>query len=140
MTSYDSENFVKEKTCSKNAENPNCIYLFITNSRFQNTTRFSSSLCDFDKVTLVMITTTFQKSSLNKNLFIDRISPLEVFLGNVVLKICSKFKGEHSCRSVILIKLLCVAITLWRECSPVNLLHIFRITFLRNTSGGLLLY
>ena len=29
----------------------------------------------------------------------------EVFLGKGVLKICSKFTGEHSCRSVILIKL-----------------------------------
>ena len=26
------------------------------------------------------------------------------------------------------------------ECSPVNLLHFFRTTFLKKTSGGLLLY
>ena len=32
-----------------------------------------------------------------------------------------------------------VEITLRRGCSPVNLLHIFRTTFPKNTSGGLLL-
>ena len=31
-------------------------------------------------------------------------------------------------------------ITLWHGCSPVNLLHIFRIPFYKNTSGGLVLY
>ena len=30
-----------------------------------------------------------------------------VFLGKGVLKICSKFTGEHPCKSVISIKLLC---------------------------------
>ena len=33
-------------------------------------------------------------------------NPAEVFLGNVVLKIYSKFTGEHSCRSMIPVKLL----------------------------------
>ena len=31
----------------------------------------------------------------------DRSSHREVFLGKVVLKICSKFSGEHPCRSAI---------------------------------------
>ena len=31
----------------------------------------------------------------------------EVFLGEVALKICSKFTGEHPCRSEISIKLFC---------------------------------
>ena len=35
---------------------------------------------------------------------IHRSSHPEVFLVKVVLKICSKFTGEHPCRSVILIK------------------------------------
>ena len=35
-----------------------------------------------------------------------RSSPSEVFLGKGVLKICSKFTGEHPCRSAISIKLL----------------------------------
>ena len=52
-----------------------------------------------------------------------------VFLRKSVLKICSKFTGEHLCRSVISIKL----------CSPVNLLQIFKTPFPRNTSGWLLL-
>ena len=43
-----------------------------------------------------------------------RSSPPEVFLGKGVLKICSKFTGEHPCRSVISIKL------------HSSLLHIFR--------------
>ena len=36
----------------------------------------------------------------------DRSSHPEVFLRNDVLKICSKFTGEHPCQSVISIKLL----------------------------------
>ena len=58
-----------------------------------------------------------------------------------VLKICSKFTGEHPSRSVISIKLLCsfIEITLWHVCSPVNLLHIFWTLFYKKTSGGLLL-
>ena len=64
-----------------------------------------------------------------------------MFLGKVVLKICSKFTGEHPCRSVISIKLLCnfIEIALRHGCSPVNLLHIFSTCFNRNTSGRLLL-
>ena len=88
----------------------------------------------------------------------SRSSRPEVFLGKVVLKICTKFTGEHSCRSVISIKLLCsfIEIKLRHGCSPVNLLrilkqfywnhtpawvllHIFRTIFLKNTSGRLLL-
>ena len=40
-------------------------------------------------------------------------SPPEVFLGKGVLKICSKFIGEHPCRSVISVKLL------WRAASGI---------------------
>ena len=36
-----------------------------------------------------------------------RSSPLEVFLEQGLLKICSKFTGEQPCQSVISIKLLC---------------------------------
>ena len=62
-------------------------------------------------------------------------------LTKVVLKIYSKFTAEHPCRSAISIKLLYkfFEITLWRECSPVNLLLIFRTHFPRNTSRWLLL-
>ena len=37
----------------------------------------------------------------------NRSSRPEVFLVKVVLKICSKFTGEHPCCSAISIKLLC---------------------------------
>ena len=58
-----------------------------------------------------------------------------------VLKMYSKFTEEHPCRSVISIKLSCnfIEIALRHRCSPVNLLHIFRTPFPRNTSGWLLL-
>ena len=66
----------------------------------------------------------------------------EVFLEKGVLKICCKFTGEHSCRSAISIKLQSnyIEITLRHGCSPVNLLHLFRTPFLKNTSGRLLLH
>ena len=43
---------------------------------------------------------------LNQTYKIDsyRSSPSEVFLGKGVLKICSKFTGEHPCRSAISIQ------------------------------------
>ena len=67
--------------------------------------------------------------------------PSKMFLGKGVLKICSKFTGEHPCRSVISIKLLCqfIEIALRHGCSPVNLLNIFTTPFYKNTSGGRLL-
>ena len=70
-----------------------------------------------------------------------RSSHPEVFLEKGALKTCSKFTGEHPCRSVISIKLLCIFIEITRRhgCSPVNLPHIFRTPFLKNTSGRLLL-
>ena len=53
---------------------------------------------------------------------------------------CSKFTGEHPRRSVISINMQInfIEIALWHGYSPVNLLHIFRIPFPKNTSGGLL--
>ena len=47
-------------------------------------------------------------------------SPPDVFLGNGVLKICSKFTGERPCQGAIYWNLSLVWV------SPVNLLHIFR--------------
>ena len=70
-----------------------------------------------------------------------RSSRPEVFLGEGALKICSKFTGEHPCLSAISIKLQSnfTEIVLRQGCSPVNLLHIFRTSFPRNTSDWLLL-
>ena len=69
------------------------------------------------------------------------ISLPEVFLGKGGLEICSKYSGEYPCRSVISIKLLCsfIEIALRHGCSSVNLLHIFRTTFYKNTFERLLL-
>ena len=71
-----------------------------------------------------------------------RSSPPEVFLGKGVLKISSKFTGEHPCRNAISIKLLCnfIEIPFRHGCSPVNFLHFFRTPFLKNNSKGLLIY
>ena len=52
-----------------------------------------------------------------------RSSPPELFLVKDVLKTCSKFTGEHPCRG----------------CSAVNLLHIFRTLFYKNTYERLFL-
>ena len=71
-----------------------------------------------------------------------RSSRPEVSLGKSVLKICSKLKGETSCRSVISIKLQnnFIEITLQHGCSPVNSLHIFfRTPFPNYTFGWVLL-
>ena len=45
-----------------------------------------------------------------------------------ILKICSKFIGEHTCRSVISIRM-----------QSNFMLHFFKTSFPKNTSGGLLL-
>ena len=70
-----------------------------------------------------------------------RSSHPDVFPAKRVLKICSKFTGEHPCRSAISIKLQSnfIKIALRYGCSPVNFLNVFRTPFLKNTSGRLLL-
>ena len=57
----------------------------------------------------------------------------KVFLWKGVLKICSKFTGEHPCRSAISKNLHnnFIEMTLRHVCSPVNLLHILRTPFLQ---------
>ena len=53
----------------------------------------------------------------------------------------SKFTGEHLYESAILLNLLCsfIEITFWHECSPVNLLDIFRTPIAESTYEGLLI-
>ena len=72
---------------------------------------------------------------------INRSNRPGAFLWNGVLKICSIFTGEYPCWSRISIKLLYnfIEITFPHGRSPVNLLHIFRKPFLKNTYGRLLL-
>ena len=70
-----------------------------------------------------------------------RSSRSGVFLGKGVLNICIKFTGENLCQSGISIKLQSnfTEIALRHGCSPVNLLHIFRTPFYKNTCEWLLL-
>ena len=75
------------------------------------------------------------------NTFVDNFSytkssPQETLLVKRVLKIYSKFAGEHPYRSVMSIKLQSnfIEITLSHGCSPVNLLYIFTTPFPKNTS------
>ena len=65
---------------------------------------------------------------------IFRSSRPEVFLGKCALKICSKFTGEHNTYAEVRFQ-----ISLRHGFSPVTLLHIFKITFPKSTSGRLLL-
>ena len=59
----------------------------------------------------------------------------ELFLVKGFLKICSKFTGEHPCRSMISISNF-IEITLRHGCSPVNLLHFSEHLFLRTPLDG----
>ena len=70
-----------------------------------------------------------------------RSTRTEVFLRKGIRKICSKFTGELPCQSAISIKLQSnfIEIKLMHECAPVNLLHILRTPFLKNTPELLLL-
>ena len=82
-----------------------------------------------------------KRSKLTRK-WIYRSSHLKEFLGKGVLKICSKFIGEHPCRSVISIKLQSnfIEMTFRQGCSSVNLLHIFRTPFPKNTCRWLHLF
>ena len=75
-------------------------------------------------------------------LCIIRSSLSKTCLQKGALKIWSNFTGKHPRGKKISIKLLCnfIKMTLPHGCSPVNLLHIFRTPFNKNTSGGMLLH
>ena len=64
-----------------------------------------------------------------------------MFFWKCVLKIYSKFTGEHPCWSAMSIKLLCdfIEMALRHRCSPENLLHIFGTAFYKSISVWLLL-
>ena len=77
-----------------------------------------------------------------KNFFIkdeELITEFSPLVG--VLRICSKFIGEHPCQGAISTKLLCnfIEIALRRWFSPVNFQHIFRTSFPKSTSERLFL-
>ena len=77
----------------------------------------------------------------NSKILNFRSSHRKVLLEKGVLKICSKFTEEHPYRSAISIKLQSnfIEMTIRHGCSPVNLLHISKTSFLKNTSRRLLL-
>ena len=66
---------------------------------------------------------------------IKRSSPLEMFLGKGVLKICSKCTGKHPCRIVISIKLLCEIFKIQRD-SKQNGFRYFTVSY-RNQPSDL---
>ena len=74
---------------------------------------------------------------MNENIQGDFQICITVPLRNSVLKISCKFTGEHPCQSMMLCNF--IVNTFWRGCSPANLLHIFRTSNPKNTSGWLLL-
>ena len=62
---YNAKNIVKENTCFKNALNPSCIDLFITNSplSFQNAIAVFNGLSDFHKMVITVMKISFKKHS-----------------------------------------------------------------------------
>ena len=88
-----------------------------------------------------MVLTVVLRCSLGVLGVLYRSSYSEVFCWKGALKICSKFTGEYPCRSAISITLQSnfIEVALRHGCSPVNLLHIFRTTSLKNTTEWLLL-
>ena len=61
---HDLENFVKDKTCFKNANNPSTIDLVLTNNSlaFQKAMTTFTGLSDCDKLVLTVLKTTFSKN------------------------------------------------------------------------------
>ena len=81
------------------------------------------------KKTLLIYDINYKNENIERKVL--RSSRPDVFLKKGALKICSKFTGYLLCNFI--------EIALQNGCSPVNLLHIFRTPFPKNTSGWLLL-
>ena len=62
---YGLKNLIKEPTCYKNALNPTCIDLILTNkfNKFQNSKTIETGLSDFHKMTVTVLKTFFQKKA-----------------------------------------------------------------------------
>ena len=90
---------------------------------------------------LAMVFIVSEKYFLSKTLEfpenVFRSGPPDV-LGQKVLKICSKFTGEHPCWTVNWIKMHCnfMEIALQCGCFPVNLLDIFRTLLTKTLMKG----
>ena len=61
---HELSSIVKESTCFKNASNPRCIEIFLTNRAlsFQHTLTVSCGLSDFHKLVMAVLKTTFSKN------------------------------------------------------------------------------
>ena len=61
--SYNLSSLIKEPTCYKNPQNPSCIDLILTNSpySFQNSCVIETGLSDFDKMTVTVTKTSYEK-------------------------------------------------------------------------------
>ena len=71
----------------------------------------------------------------------SRINFNNIYIQSVAIS-PQEFTGEQQCQSAVSIKLQSnfIEITLRYECSPVNLLNIFKTVFPKNTYGGLILF
>ena len=80
----------------------------------------------------------YKADSSIKRTFFFFFAPMVSALRNST--VCSKFTGEHPCRSVISIMSLCsfIEIVLRPEYSSVNFVRVFRTLFYKNTSRELL--
>ena len=120
-------------------------YLCIIDINWKETLCTERIDCFLSVISLSVIEANWRVSPLTESrFFIEAVLSKEasqkqpfMFLRKVVRKICSKFTGEHPCRSTIPINLFCnfVEITLRHGCSPVNLLHTFQTPFLKSIRG-----
>ena len=62
---YGFKNLIKEPTCYKNALNPTCIDLILTNkyNNFKNSITIETGISDFHKMTVTVLKTFFQKKA-----------------------------------------------------------------------------
>ena len=131
-------------------QNPSCVGQIIFNSsinaemvQYFVSTVVKGKMYDKNHTEAVKAIRGNYKNNFSPKIVVkSRSSRPEVLLEKGVLKICSKFTGEHPYQSVISINFQrnFIEITLRHGCSPLNLLHIFRIPFPKNTSRGLRFY
>ena len=98
---HDLENYVKDKTWFKNANNPSTIDLFLTNNSlaFQNTTTTFTGLSDCNKLVLTVLKTTFSKNKpkelfyqdYKKFNFSDFNDKLKIIFSRNTVKSCYQF-------------------------------------------------
>jgi len=104
LASRELSSLINEPTCFKNAENPKCIDLMLTNYQrsFQGSSSVSNSLSDFHNITISVLKTTFEKcppkaiiyrcyKNLNEDLFKNHLTQI----------LESNRNFEHKMKSVV---------------------------------------